>query len=190
MPFRSLRPILLVFSILLVVAFLWLTPFFLLTSAPRNLRTFKLYSLAVIRNPLSLEKALTKYINGSKQEPVSVFRTNNTDYDFKKLDTGSSWNFSESYVVAKVLEIVKDKSLLQVQIMLPTKQDFSNVPKYVNIGCPFGETRVALRENRVVTDEKIDLFTNVAVNDLVLAYCSDSLCHTFKTCALIKMGTE
>jgi len=179
--------------VILLVVLLWVGLFLFLTSYPKNWFYFKTFTAMAIRNPNVLI-GLYKYKN-LKNYPnplqYSTSETQNQEYTFDGLQTGDMWNWNKSYVVAKVVGVDLEKKEFSVVIILPKNKNFSDVQKSVYVECPSNETRVALRENRVVTDQKIDLFSTVAIDDLVLAYCSDENCDAFiKACALIKMSDK
>ena len=179
-------------GVFILAIILWLGFFLVLTSYPKNWRYFKTFTTILIRNPNVL-KGLFGYKFGDYPNPLPYYSTGtqNEKYTFDQLDTGKTWDVDKSYVVAKVVGVDLEKKEFSVVIILPKNKNFSDVQKSVRVECPSNETRVALKENRVVTDQRVDLFSTVAKNDLVLAYCSDDNCDTFtKACALIKMSSE
>jgi hypothetical protein len=189
MRFKFLRWIV---AVVFVATLLWSVLFFLLFPNSKNWSNFKMFTANSVQDPKVLLAAyFYKFGNVPKSLPKSVSGTENEENYFNKLDAGNTWNWKESYVVARVLGMNSEDKVLSVQIILPKNKFFSDIPKYVRVECPLDEIRIALRENQVVTDRRVDLFSTVAENDLVLAYCPDDKCNSFtKACALIKMNSE
>lgn len=178
--------------VIFFVILLWIGLFLFLTSYPKNWFYFKTFTVTVVQNPLVLKELfLNKLGHNPNPLPVSIIEDQDQEYIFHEAEMEDIWSFNKSYVVAKVLGVNLEEKMFSVVIILPQNQVFSDVRKNIKIECPSSETRVALRENRVVTDQRIDLFSEVAINDLVLGYCLDDKCDIFtKACALIKMSDE
>ena len=157
MRFKFLRWII---AVVLVAILLWLALFFLLFPGSKSWSNFKIFTTTAVQDPKVLLAAyFYKFGNAPKSLPKSVSGTENAENYFSKLDAGDTWDWKESYVVARVLGINSEDKVLSVQIILPKNKFFSDVPKYVGVECPLGEARVALRENQVVTTQADSPFT-------------------------------
>jgi hypothetical protein len=183
-----------VIGVFIIVLLLWLSLFLLLTTESKNWSNLKKFTTIVIQDPKTLLGAYF-YKTKNSQNPSS--KTNSelvpidSQYLFNFLDLSDKWDWNKSYVVAKVLGINTEDRILSAEIILPATKSFSGIPKNISILCPSDKTRIALKDNLVVTNEIVDLFSSVSKNDLVYSYCSDDKCNTFiKSCALIKMNSE
>jgi hypothetical protein len=189
MRFKYLGWVIGVFSIVLL---LWLSLFLLLTTGSKNWSNLNKFTTIVIQDPKVLLGAYF-YKVGEGQKPLSKSNVNtkNQENNFNYLDSSDKWDWNKSYTVARVLGVNAGDKILSVKIIVPANKAFSNIPINVSVECASNETRVALKENMIVTNQLIDLFSSVSKNDIVYSYCSDDKCNTFiKACALIKMNSE